>query len=68
MVGGFLIDQTGNWQLPFVGSMVLMLVGMALTFRMRPDQRLDVALSRLHCGNNACNRMFFASGRHPVAN
>jgi hypothetical protein len=32
---------TGNWQLPFVGSMVLMLVGMALTTRMRPDQRLD---------------------------
>jgi cyanate permease len=43
VVGGFLIDKTGNWQLPFVGSMVLMLVGMALTFRMRPDQRLDVA-------------------------
>jgi MFS transporter, ACS family, glucarate transporter len=42
VVGGFLIDQTGNWQLPFVGSMVLMLVGMALTFRMRPDQRLDI--------------------------
>jgi MFS family permease len=43
VVGGFLIDQTGNWQLPFLGSMVLMLVGMALTFRMRPGQRLDVA-------------------------
>jgi len=42
VVGGFLIDKTGNWQLPFVGSMVLMLVGMVLTFRMRPDQRLDI--------------------------
>jgi len=42
VVGGFLIDRTGNWQLPFVGSMVLMLVGMALTFLMRPSQRLDM--------------------------
>jgi ACS family glucarate transporter-like MFS transporter len=43
VVGGFLIDKTGNWQLPFVGSMVLMLIGMALTFMMRPSQRLDMA-------------------------
>jgi MFS family permease len=43
VVGGYLIDVTGNWQLPFVGSMILMLVGMALTFLMRPAKRLDVA-------------------------
>jgi ACS family glucarate transporter-like MFS transporter len=43
VVGGYLIDVTGNWQLPFVGSMVLMLIGMALTFLMRPAKRLDVA-------------------------
>jgi ACS family glucarate transporter-like MFS transporter len=43
VVGGFLIDRTGNWQLPFVGSMVLMLVGMALSFTMRPSRRLDLA-------------------------
>ena len=43
VVGGYLIDQTGNWQLPFLGSMVLMLVGMTLTILMRPDQKLDVA-------------------------
>ncbi len=43
VVGGYLIDQTGNWQLPFLGSMVLMLVGMSLTILMRPDQRLDGA-------------------------
>ncbi len=42
VVGGFLIDSTGNWQLPFVGSMVLMLAGAALTFAMRPDRRLDM--------------------------
>src|SRR6202030_1516518 len=27
VVAGFIIDQTGNWQLPFVGSMILMGVG-----------------------------------------
>jgi MFS family permease len=43
VVGGFLIDRTGNWQLPFVGSMVLMAIGMALTFLMRPSRRLDMA-------------------------
>jgi hypothetical protein len=26
VVGGYLIDATGNWQIPFVGSMALMLV------------------------------------------
>ena len=40
VVGGWLIDQTGNWQLPFLGSILLMLVGMALAFTMRPAQRL----------------------------
>ena len=43
VVGGWLIDTTGNWQLPFVGSMALMLVGAALTFAMRPDRRLEQA-------------------------
>jgi MFS family permease len=42
VVGGYLIDQTGNWQLPFLGSIVLMVVGMSLTFFMRPAQKLDV--------------------------
>ena len=42
VVGGYLIDVTGNWQLPFVGSMVLMVIGMALTIFMRPGQRLEI--------------------------
>jgi MFS family permease len=41
VVGGYLIDQTGNWQLPFLGSIVMMLVGMALAFLMRPAQKLE---------------------------
>lgn len=41
VVGGFLIDRTGNWNLPFTVSMVLMAAGIALSFTMRPDRALD---------------------------
>ncbi len=37
-VGGFLIDLTGNWDLPFVGSMILMVVGILLTTTMQPEK------------------------------
>ena len=38
VVSGFLIERFHDWELPFVGDMVLMAVGLALTFRMRPDR------------------------------
>jgi MFS family permease len=41
VVSGYLIDRTGNWQLPFVGSMVLMGVGVLLACRMRPDSKFE---------------------------
>ncbi len=41
VASGFIIDRTGNWQLPFVGSMVLMGVGVLLAYRMRPDSRFE---------------------------
>jgi MFS family permease len=41
VVAGFMIDRTGNWQLPFVGSMVLMGVGVLLAYRMRPDSKFE---------------------------
>jgi sugar phosphate permease len=34
---GFIIDRTGNWQLPFIGSLGFLLLGAALTFTMRPE-------------------------------
>jgi MFS family permease len=43
VVGGFLIDKTGNWNLPFTVSMILMAVGIVLSFTMRPDRALDDA-------------------------
>jgi cyanate permease len=39
VVSGMVIDLTGNWQLPFLGSMILMLAGMVLAFRMRPGEK-----------------------------
>lgn len=39
VISGYIIDKTGNWQLPFIVSIVLMGVGVALSFRMRPDDR-----------------------------
>jgi len=35
---GFIIDKTGNWQLPFVLSIGLLLLGTLLSFWMRPDR------------------------------
>ena len=39
VVGGFLIDRYGNWELPFLGSIILMAIGVGLTFRMQPGKR-----------------------------
>ena len=39
VVGGWIIDLTGNWDLPFIGSIALMLVGALLAFTMKPAQR-----------------------------
>jgi MFS family permease len=41
VVGGYLIDLSGNWQLPFLGSMLLMGVGVLLAYRMRPDLKFE---------------------------
>jgi MFS family permease len=39
VVGGFLIDYFGSWELPFVGSMLLMALGVVLAFRMQPESK-----------------------------
>jgi sugar phosphate permease len=44
IVFGYVIDKTGNWELPFIGSIGLLFVGSILAFWMNPDQALgDVA-------------------------
>ncbi len=46
LVFGWVIDLTGNWTLPFIGTMALMLVGVGAAFAMRPDRPLQVAEAR----------------------
>jgi MFS family permease len=41
LVAGYVIDKTGNWELPFIGSIALLLVGSVLAFWMKPDEGLD---------------------------
>jgi MFS family permease len=40
LVAGYVIDKTGNWELPFIGSIGLLLAGSALAFWMKPDKVL----------------------------
>jgi MFS family permease len=42
VIGGWMIDRTGNWDLPFLCSMVLMLAGAGLAFTMHPEKRFMV--------------------------
>ncbi len=39
VLSGMLIDRFGNWELSFVGSMILMGLGAVLAFRMRPERK-----------------------------
>jgi cyanate permease len=41
LVAGYIVDKTGNWELTFVGSIGLLLVGSILAFWMKPDEGLD---------------------------
>jgi len=41
VAAGYLIDRFGDWDLPFVGSMVLMGVGIVLAFRMQPESKFE---------------------------
>ncbi|WP_283936772.1 hypothetical protein [Escherichia coli] len=40
MAFGIIIDKTGNWRLPFYGSVALLVIGIFLTFFMRPAKSL----------------------------
>jgi MFS transporter, ACS family, glucarate transporter len=42
VISGYLIQRFGNWQLPFLVSMLLMGVGTVLATRMRPENRFPI--------------------------
>jgi MFS family permease len=44
VVSGYLIDFSGNWQLPFLGSMMLMGIGLVLSLRMHPERKFALGL------------------------
>jgi len=47
LIAGYVIDRTGNWNLPFIGSIGLLLLGAVLAFRMKPNEELeDVPIAR----------------------
>jgi MFS family permease len=41
VIGGYLIQKTGNWMLPFIVSVGIILIGAALTFTMHPERPLE---------------------------
>lgn len=44
VLSGYLIDHSGNWELPFLGSMLLMGLGVILALRLQPDRKFATAL------------------------
>jgi len=40
-VFGYIVDWTGNWQLPFIGSLCLLLVGAVMAFTMHPERAFE---------------------------
>ena len=38
---GVVVDWTGNWQLPFIGSLGLLLIGAAMAFTMHPERSFE---------------------------
>jgi sugar phosphate permease len=41
LVGGYIVDRTGRWELTFVAGIALLLAGSILAFWMKPDEALD---------------------------
>ena len=44
---GFIIDQTGNWQLPFAGSLGFLLLGALLAPTMHPERAFEAERDRV---------------------
>jgi len=46
VVAGWLIDTTGDWTLPFLGSMLLLLIGVGCAPLMRPERHFEQGRDR----------------------
>jgi sugar phosphate permease len=47
IVFGYVIDKTNNWELPFLGSIVLLFLGSIVAFWMKPGERLVMPVADL---------------------
>jgi len=45
LVGGYIIDKTGNWELTFVAGIGLLILGAILAFWMKPDQEFGEVIA-----------------------
>ncbi len=43
VVFGAVIDATGNWNLPFAGSLLFLVLGTLMTLKIHPDRSIDAA-------------------------
>ncbi len=43
LVFGFITDRTNNWELPFLGSAIVLLIGAVVAFWMRPNESFPAA-------------------------
>ena len=41
IVFGFIVDKTGDWTLPFAGSIGLCVLGAGLAFTMHPERKFE---------------------------
>ena len=41
LIGGYIIDRSGKWEMTFVAGIALLLLGAVLAFWMKPDEELE---------------------------
>ncbi|MEK7919826.1 MFS transporter, partial [Burkholderia contaminans] len=44
---GYLVDRTGSWTVPFIGSVAMLLIGIVAALRIRPDRTLSESMTAL---------------------
>ncbi|WP_175798544.1 MFS transporter [Burkholderia ambifaria] len=44
---GYLVDRTGSWTVPFIGSVAMLLIGIVAALRIRPDRTLSESMPSL---------------------
>ncbi|MBZ5789700.1 MFS transporter [Burkholderia contaminans] len=44
---GYLVDRTGSWTVPFIGSVAMLLIGIVAALRIRPERTLSESMPTL---------------------